>query len=585
MLCSLRIKNLALVEDLALDFEDAFTVLTGETGAGKSLLVDALSLLLGARSDSDVVRIGADRATVEAVVDGRFESWDAFLQGKGLPLEQPVVLRREVGANGRSRAWINGSPVTLSDLRDASRMWIRLTSQHDHQSLLSEERHLGLFDEIIGLRADLSAQANALKEADTRLKARKSSEESRERRLEELAELLGALNKFAPKPNEWSRLKAEREPLRHATHLEAAWGEALEGFRNALPFLESVTRALSRAAAIIPDIQREQDRMRSALLEMEDLSAKSEDEYKRWAAKGENRLEDVESRLAKYERFARRLHCEPDEISDKAALLRREQAALQDSDESIAELEKALDAALEAYRAAAEELHAQRQEQIAPLEKQVHAHLTRLGMAGARLQIRAGYSEDPQSPVVKQGRKLRISPKGFTALAFWIEPNVGEGFRPLAKIASGGELSRLMLSMMSAGKNIGDGLTLVLDEVDAGLGGETALAVGESIQRLARGRQVLAVTHLAQVAARADHHGVLQKETISGRTRASLAWVSGEGQVRELARLLSGHPDGPEAQAHARSLLAVDAHGMPVRAIVTGGTVADCSQADKLIVK
>ena len=559
MLCSLRIKNFALVEDLALDFEDAFTVLTGETGAGKSLLVDALALLVGARSDSDAVRAGTDRATVEAVVDGRFESWDAFLQEKGLPLEQPIVLRREVGANGRSRAWINGSPVTLSDLRDASRIWIRLTSQHDHQSLLSEERHLGLFDEIIGITADLSAEADAVKEAEARLKAHKTSEADRERRLEELAELLGELNKFSPKPNEWSQLKAEREPLRHATHLEAAWGEALEGFRNAAPFLESARRALSRAAVILPDIQREQDRMRSVVLELEDLSARADDEYRRWAAKGESSLEEVENRLARFERFARRLRCEPDELSEKTALLRKEQAALLDGGESIAEMEKALEGAAEAYRAAAERLHAQRRGQVAPLEKSVHARLTRLGMTGARLQVRVGCSEDPQSPVAQQERNLRISPKGYSSLAFWIEPNAGEGFRPLAKIASGGELSRLMLSMMCAGKNIGDGLTLVLDEVDAGIGGETALAVGESIQTLARGRQVLAVTHLAQVAARADHHGVLQKETTSGRTRTTLSWVNGEQQVRELARLLSGHPDGPEAQAHARSLLSMAA--------------------------
>ena len=163
MLCSLRIKNLALVEDLSLDFESGFTVLTGETGAGKSLLVDAMSLLLGIRGDAGVVRAGADRATVEAVVDGNFEDWNALLQAKGLPVEQPIVLRREVASNSRSRAWINGSPVTLSDLRDAGRIWIHLTSQHDYQSLLSEERHLGLFDEIAGIQADLSAEADAVR--------------------------------------------------------------------------------------------------------------------------------------------------------------------------------------------------------------------------------------------------------------------------------------------------------------------------------------------------------------------------------------------------------------------------------------
>jgi len=564
MLCSLRIKNLALVEDMAVDFEGGFTALTGETGAGKSLLVDALALLLGARGDSEVVRAGTDRATVEAVVDGAFERWDALLRERGLPVEQPIVLRREVGANGRSRAWVNGSPVTLTDLREASRIWVRLTSQHDHQSLLSEDRHLALFDEIMGTGADLGAEAASVRDAESKLAARRRSEADRERRLAELEEILADLGKFAPKPHEWSQLKAEREPLRHATQLEGAWRDAAEGLRAALPFLESARRGISKAVAVLPEVQREEDQARSALLELEDLSAKAEDEYRKWSAKGESRLEEVESRLARYERFARRLSCEPDELSDKLAQMKAEQASLMGGEGSVVELEKQLSKAAEAYRAAAEALHAKRQAVIPPLEKKVHKRLAKLGMSGAKLQIRAGVQEDAHSPVAHLGVPVRVSARGFTALALWIEPNVGEGFRPLAKIASGGELSRLMLAMMCAGdeatKNTNDAsaadaVTLILDEVDAGLGGETALAVGDSIQGLAKGRQVLAVTHLAQVASKADHHGVLQKETVEGRTRTSLTWVKGDQQVRELARLLSGHPDGAEAQAHARSLL------------------------------
>jgi DNA repair protein RecN (Recombination protein N) len=556
MLCSLRIKNLALVEDLSLDFEDGFTVLTGETGTGKSLLVDALALLLGARADTEVVRAGADRASVEAVVDGNFESWATLLGEKGLPLEQPVVLRREVGANGRSRAWVNGSSVTLTDMREASRLWVRLTSQHDHQSLLSEDRHLGLFDEIVGIRADLGAEATAAREAESRLAARRCSEADRERRLANLEEFLGALAKLAPKPNEWSQLKAERDPLRHATQLESAWGEVAEGLRNAMPLLESAHRALSRVTAVLPDMQGEQDRIRSAVIDLEDLSARSGDEYRKWSSKGEKRLEEVEERLAKFERQAKRHQCEPDELSQTYARLRKEQETLLGGDASVAELEKALDKAVSAYCAVASSLHQQRQGLIPQLEKKAHKHLTQLGMSGAKLQIRLGLCEDPKSPAMHQGRGVCISPKGFTALTFWIEPNAGEGYRPLAKIASGGELSRLMLALMSAGKGAGEGLTLILDEVDAGLGGETALAVGEAIKRLADRHQVLAVTHLAQVATRASHHGVLHKDMVDGRTRTALEWACGEQQIRELARLLSGHPDGVEAQAHARALLA-----------------------------
>ena len=557
MLCSLRIKNLALVEDLTLDFQGGFTVLTGETGAGKSLLVDALALLLGAKGDSEVVRAGAERAIAEAVIDGSFEGWNSFLGEKGLPAEQPIVLRREVGANGRSRAWINGSSANLSDLRDAGRIWCRLTSQHDHQSLLREDRHLGLFDEIIGVAADLGAEAAAVAAAESKLVALKTSLADRERRLEDLSELIEALEKHSPKPNEWSQLKAEREPLRHATQLEEAWRECFDAFRSARPFMESAQRAFARAAAILPDIQGEHDRMRSAMLELDDLQSRADDEYAKWSSKGADRLEFVEERLSKYERLARRHQCEPNDLHETLASLKKERATLMDGGASVGEMQKALDIAAENYRLKAEALHQQRQAAIPQLEKSVHKRLAQLGMEGAKLQIRASLCEDTKSPVTQQGRSVRVSKKGFTNLAFWIEPNAGEGFRPLEKIASGGELSRLMLAMMGAGKGAGEGLTLVLDEVDVGLGGETALAVGKSIRELGQRHQVLAVTHLAQVAARADNHGVLSKETHDGRTKANLAWIEGEQQVRELARLLSGHPEGPEAQAHARSLLAL----------------------------
>jgi len=558
MLSSLRIQNLALVEDLSLDWGPGFTVLTGETGAGKSLLVDALSLLVGARGDGELVRHGAERATVEAVVEGRFEAWRAFLAERGLPEEQPVVLRREVGL-GRSRSWINGASCALADLRDAGRLWMRLTSQHDHQSLLGEERHLTLIDEVLGIEPSLDAQAAAVREAEAVLKARRRSETEREQRLEQLAEALADLDKLVPKPGEWAQLKADREPLRHAVHLEQAFREAAEALDEGIPKVELAHKAMVRAVAHWPDAVTEQDRLRSAVLELEDLLALAQDQALRWAQAGADRIEAMEARLALYERLARRHRCEPEELVARQQALKDEQRALLAGDVSLKELEVALSKAAEAYRAAAEVLHGRRGEAIPKLEGEVQKRLGRLGMKGARIQLRLSLAEETGSPVQQSGRPVRVSAQGFSALAIWIEPNPGEGFRPLAKIASGGELSRLMLALVGAGLALGagvrDGLTLVLDEVDAGLGGETALAVGKAVAELGQAHQVLAVTHLAQVAARADRHGRLHKETEGGRTRSALGWVAGEARNRELARLLSGHPDRPEALEHAKVLL------------------------------
>jgi len=558
MLASLRIQNLALVEDLSLDWGPGFTVLTGETGAGKSLLVDALSLLVGARGDAELIRHGADRATVEAVVEGRFEAWRAFLAERGLPEEQPVVLRREIGS-GRSRAWINGASCALADLREAGRLWMRLTSQHDHQSLLGEDRHLALIDEVLGLEPCLEAEAAAVREAEGALKARRRSQADREQRLEQLAEALADLDKLAPKPGEWAQLKADREPLRHAVHLESAFREAAEALNEGLPKVELAHKALMRAVAHWPDAVAEQDRLRSAVLELEDLLALAQDQALRWAGAGADRIEAMEARLALYERLARRHRCEPEELADRLLALKAEQRSLLAGDAPVKELEAALARAVETYRRGAEALHGQRMATLPKLEGEVQKRLGHLGMKGARIQLRLALAEDSASPVEQSGRPVRVAATGFSALAIWIEPNPGEGFRPLAKIASGGELSRLMLALVGAGLVLGEGvrggLTLVLDEVDAGLGGEAALAVGQAVAELGRAHQVLAVTHLAQVAARADRHGCLHKETEGGRTRSALSWVAGEARTRELARLLSGQPDRTEAIEHAKVLL------------------------------
>jgi DNA repair protein RecN (Recombination protein N) len=558
VLSSLRIKNLALVEDLALDLGPGFTVLTGETGAGKSLLVDALSLLVGAKADAEAVRRGEERATVEAVIEGRGADWLAFLRDKGLPEEVPAVLRREVGSGGRSRAWINGAPCAAGDLREAGRLWMRLTSQHDHQNLLSEDRHLALLDEVLGLEPDLGGVVAALREAEGALKARRQSEAQRERRLEELEEQLADLAKLAPKPLEATQLRAEREPLRHAAQLEAAFREAAESLGEALPQVKTALHAWARAIVHFPDGVSDQDRLRSLSLELEDLLESSRDQARHWSTAGAEKLESLEARLATFEKLARRQRCEPDELSERWKALQEEQRLLLGGGESAEALEKKVKEAAKAYAAAASKLHDRRAASLPKLESEVHSRLSRLGMKGARLQLALAIAEEAGSAVEVQGRPARVALAGYSALQMRIESNPGEGFRPLGKIASGGELSRLMLSLLGAGIALGadtEALTLVLDEVDAGLGGETALKVGEAIAELGSRHQVLAVTHLAQVASRAGRHLAISKHTTEGRTRSRHDLLEGEARVRELARLLSGHPDRPEALEHAKVLL------------------------------
>lgn len=559
MLSSLRISNLAIVEDLALELKPGFSVLTGETGSGKSLLVEALALLLGARADADTVRAGCERAMVEGVVEGDALAWAELLRDRGLPEEHPVVLRREVSAAGRSRAWINGAACALADLKEASRLWIRLTSQHDHQNLLVEERHLALLDEVLGIVPQLEPEVLRVREAQGILRARRKSESEREARLDQLTDLLGDLAKLSAKPGEWAQLRARREPLRNAAKLEAGYREAAEALQEALPAAERAQRPLAAVAAILPEAQACSDRLRSLLLELEDLQALVGDGAHAWSAAGAVEIEQLEARLAAYEKAARRHRCEPEDLTQVQADLKAEQQQLLNGTQSLEELEAALARAAEAYRAKAALLHGAREQHLRGLEAAVHSRLGGLGMQGAKIQARLTLAEDPASPVLQQGHPVRVAAQGFSALAFWLESNPGEGFRPLARIASGGELSRVMLALMGAGlqhaRTVPNTLTLVLDEVDAGLGGEAALAVGAAIHELGGRHQVLTITHLPQVAARGHQQGVLRKVVAKGRTRTELDWVEGEARTRELARLLAGQPDRPEALEHARALL------------------------------
>ena len=559
MLTSLRIQNLALVEDLSLEIQGGFTVLTGETGAGKSLLVDALSLLVGARGDSELVRTGTERAVVEAVVEGGFDRLGGLPRGPG-----------PAGGTTGGAAPGGGHQQPIPGLDQRRGMlhgrspggWTDLDAAHQPaRSPVAAFRGAtpGAPGRDLGHRGGSSPRKlEAVREADVRLKARRKSESEREQRLEWLAEQLGELDKLGPRTGEWGQLRADREPLRHAVQLDQAFREAAQALREAQPLAEGAHRALARAATFLPDTQTEVDRLRSLLLELEDLHATTQDQAIRWSREGVDRIEALETRLALYEKLARRHRCEPEELGERLRGFKEEQRDLLGSETALAELEAGLATAVEAYRGKAETLHRRREKLIPGLEKTVHQRLAKLGMSGAILQARLTLAVEPTSPVLQNGRPVRLSSVGFSALSFWIESNAGEGFRPLAKIASGGELSRLMLALMggSIEPKAAASLTLVLDEVDAGIGGETAIAVGAAVQELGRRHQVLAVTHLAQVAARADHHGRLRKSTQAGRTRSELEWLDADGRVLELARLLSGHPDRPEAQVHARSLLA-----------------------------
>lgn len=561
MLTSLRIQNLALVEDMVLEMGSGFTVLTGETGAGKSLLVDALSLLVGSRGDSDTVRRGEDRAIVEGTVEINIDDWKVFCESKKIPLSSPLLIRREVAASGRSRVSINGIASSVGDLKEAGKLWMRLMSQHDHQSLLDEERHLGLLDEILGIEPKLSELVERVRQDAMALRVRRQSDASRAARLMTLVEDMEKLKALEPLTGEWSRLKEEREPLRHATQLDTLFRDINNAFDESTMPLDTIRRSWSRALLLWPEGSDDHDRLRLILSDLEDMKERSSAWGHHWNNAGLEKIEALESRLAQYEKLARHHHCEPDELESICNQLREEKTILESSDGTLDRYETALKESCDRYARAAQALHEKRSKALPKLERDVHGRLERLGMRQARMQFRLAHQVDPESPCVWEKQQLRVHNLGWSDLSIWIESNTGEGFRPLAKIASGGELSRVMLALLGAGLHPQGAaaipITLVLDEVDAGVGGETAIRVGESMKELSQAHQVLAVTHLAQVASKASSHWRLTKETVKGRTRSLSSLLQGEIRIHEVARLLSGDSNNKETLDLARNLLRV----------------------------
>lgn len=559
MLISLSIQNLALVENLLINFQNGLTVLTGETGAGKSLLVDAISIIVGSRKDVNMIRRGCDRLIIEAVIDSFSEEWNQFFKVHNFPLNKVTTLRREITNVGKSQSWLNGVKCTLADLRAASRIWMRLNSQYAYHSLLDPNQHLSILDDVLGINQKLDLEVAKLVNANSQLNKMKFVESNNREHLNWLELQLSDLIKLSPKHNEWSDLCSERDSLRHVTQLKQYLMDSIKDLDEAHKYLDSACRFLNRASIILSSIENDTYRLKSNLIELEDILSLVKDKCNYWCNKEDGFIEVLESRMAKFEKLARRYNCQPDELINKITEFQKEYDDLVKINNNTKELTSFLSKTSKEYYEMANTLHKRRLLLLPKLETEVNEQLRLLGITGANLQIKLAISEDLKSIPGMFGYPVKLSNKGFSNVSFLIESNIGEGLRPFNKVISGGELSRFSLALQRSSiavsdRNI-DPLVLVLDEVDAGIGGIAAIAVGNVIVELSKYHQVLAITHLAQIAAKAKHHGVLHKKTKNGRTYSSFSWLSKEDRVYEIARLLSGHPEDNLAIKHANSLL------------------------------
>ena len=557
MLRHLRVTNFAILSDVALELGPGMNVLTGETGAGKSLIVEAVALLRGARASADIPRAGADEAVVEAVVEVPADlrrRVRAVLDEAGLPPgdDHEVFIRRVIQRGGRSRTWINGGLTTAQRLAELGALLIDLSGQHQHQGLVDPARHRELLDVLIRGSAEHAPEVEAMAIAwqalaalDRELDVLGGDDRTRAARADILTFQVEELDGARLEPGEDVRLATERVRLAAVDQLSAgarAAEDALYGADDsAVDKVGAAAREVDRLVRLDPELAGCARALAEARALVEDVAGQLRSYAERLDGDPE-RLAWVDDRLALIKRLARK-HGDAavDELIARATALRAELDALTGRDTRLAELTAARAAALTRAEACARALTTARTRAAKKLEREVGAALAELALGSARLAVAI------------EARPL--GPTGADKVELLLAANKGEDQKPLARIASGGELSRIMLALKLALRRADEVATYVFDEVDAGIGGATAHAVGVQIRAVADHRQVLCVTHLPQIAAHADHHFHVEKSEVAGRTETHVARLTATARKDELARMLGGATTA-RARAHAAELLA-----------------------------
>lgn len=540
----IALRDFVIVQALELELNGGFTVLTGETGAGKSILIDAVQLALGARADAGVVREGAAQADICAEFDcpARLKPW---LEEGGFALEDSLLLRRVIDAQGRSRAWVNGAPATATQLRAVGEQLLDIHGQHAWQSLTRPDAARELLDAYAGLSAQplrsLWAQWRSARQA---LEHAISAQDNLQRERERLQWQIAEVDKLAPGEDEWESLNAQHTRLSHAQAL-------LDTAQSALFAIEDDEAgglvALNRAHGDLQD----QEHLDAEFKEIAEVLASglaqigdarhSLQSYLHRTELDPERLAELDTRLALWMQLARRYKRQPAELPQLFAGWKEELRQL-DAVVDIAKLRVQADAAYSQYEEAARALSQQRAKAAPKLARAITQAMQGLGMQGGRFDVSQTSCDEP-------------GPHGLDALAFLVAGHPGATPKPIGKVASGGELSRISLAIAVTTSELGEASTLIFDEVDSGVGGAVAETVGRLMHKLGQDRQVLAVTHLPQVAACADHHLLVAKKRDRQATTSTVTALTEDARVAEVARMLGGERLSETTVAHAREML------------------------------
>jgi DNA repair protein RecN (Recombination protein N) len=572
MLRFLRIRNLAVIEAVEVEFESGFNVLTGETGAGKSILVEAVGLLLGARASADLVRTGEAQATIEAIFDD--------------PAGRELIVRREISNQGRSRSFIDGALATASALRDLSARLVELHGQHEHQALLDPLAHLPLLDDYANageVAKEVAAVWTIVRSLRDELERSRMDEREKNARLDLIGFQLGEIEKGAPRPGEDEELAATRQVLASAERIQRLCEESYATLYDrddaVLAGLGGVWKRVGELATIDPQFSPYVESGDGIKSQLEDLAF-----FLRSYADGIDaspaRLQEVEDRLVLVERLKRKYGPTLQDVIERRSVLAREHDLLMGVGERADDLLKRLETATAEYLSKARELSRRRRTAAGQFARDMEGLLDELAMARTRFEVRFNDGELPESG---------WSERGIDNAEFFVSPNPGEELRPLARIVSGGELSRVMLALKTLANtrsvpmfesHPGAPKTLIFDEVDAGIGGRVADVVGSRLQDLGKRFQVLCITHLSQIAARGDAQFLIEKSIRGSRTVTRVERLDQEGRIEEIARMIGGASVTAQTRASAREQL--DAASERTRRPHIGGRVlSDVPQGER----
>ncbi len=553
MIKSLRIKNLATIEDIELELEEGFTILTGETGAGKSIVIDGIRLALGEKGSPDMIRTGKKETSVEAIFPFH-QTRDDFKRFSP-DSENELLVQRKISEQGAGKGYMNGILVPVKKLKEISGELVDIYGQNDHVFLLNLNYQLNYLDEYASAsstKKEVSLRAKELKKLIREKKDLEAKEREREQRLDFLDFQIKEIEKAKLRPGEEEELHKERKILKNAEKIDSLMEKALNISYNQENSISALLAQLQNTVSDLSDFDNTFKETEDAINQFSITIGEFSDfliKFKERQSAAPEKLEDLEERLSQIEKLKRKYGSSIDETLSYLGKAKKEYQKLSTSQEKLAELDTEIETKFKGYKTYATKLSSLRIKSSSKLEKQVEKEISILGMKKARFKIKIDIS-----PLSRDTMET-VKENGTEDIEFLMSPNPGEELRPLRKIASGGELSRVMLALKTLGKETKKFKTLIFDEIDSGIGGKTAEFVAQKLKKLSTRHQIICITHLPQIASFASYHYKIDKKVNRERTYTMVKKLSFEERVREIARLLAGSRITETTLKNAREML------------------------------